>query len=114
MALERFAAAAAGTALFLGTRSAGAVTPEPHAHVHGADVTAADVRGDGDSWRPAAWDDLSPTPRDPGSYDVRFAVDGGASGAAVVVPHCAGRRRVAVDGAAVPSPPGPVVVDVGP
>jgi pimeloyl-ACP methyl ester carboxylesterase len=114
MALERFAAAVAEIALILVARSAGAVTLEPHADVHGPEATTADVRGDGDGWRAVAWDDLSTTGRDPGRYDVRFAVDGGASGVAVMVPHCAGRKRVAIDGAGIAAPIGPVVVDVGP
>lgn len=114
MAPAGFTLMAAFAAVFLGSRAAFAVTLEPHAGVRGVDITTVEVRADGGAWRSAAWDSLGSTVVEPGSYEVRVRVDGGRDGATLAVPHCAGRRRVVLDGAAVPSPPGPVIIDVKP
>jgi pimeloyl-ACP methyl ester carboxylesterase len=53
-------------------------------------------------------------PTDPGEVEVRIHADVGPGGGAVEVPPCAGRARVLADGAAVPAPPGPLVVPLGP
>jgi pimeloyl-ACP methyl ester carboxylesterase len=113
MALRGFARAAAGALVFLVPRAALAVTFEAHAGVRGVDVTAVDVRADKGAWQAASWDALDATPREPGLYEVRLHVEGGRDGATLALPHCAGRQRLVLDGAVVPSAPGPVVVGVG-
>lgn len=89
-----------------------AVVLEAHAEVRGIDVAVAEVRGGGGAWRQSAWDDLDRTARAPGEAQVRVRLDGGAAGADVQVPPCAGRKGLTLDGAAVEAPPGPVVVRV--
>ena len=116
MALRGFARAAAawGALVFLAPRMALAVTFEPHANVRGVDITTVDVRADKRAWQSASWDGLDVIRREPGDYEVRLTVDGAGGGTTVAVPHCAGRRRVLLDGAEMPSSPGPVIVGVGP
>jgi pimeloyl-ACP methyl ester carboxylesterase len=114
IAQRGFAWAAAGALLFLVPRAALAVTFEPHAHVRGVDITTVDVRADRGAWQSVAWDGLDTTPRDRGDYEVRLQVQGGREGATVEIPHCAGRRRLLLDGTEVPSSPGPVIVGLGP
>jgi enterochelin esterase-like enzyme len=72
-----------------------------HDDVRGAAVASAEVRAGGapaGAWESASWADLAQT-REPGVYRVRVRVDADAS--AVVVPVCAGRRSVTIDGRAV-------------
>lgn len=114
MAPGRYAWTGAALAIFLGSRVALAVSLAPHADVWGVDITTVDVRPDGGAWRSAAWDGLGSTPVEPGTYDVMLRVDGGRDGATLEVPHCAGRKRVVVDGTAAPSPLGPAFVSLGP
>jgi pimeloyl-ACP methyl ester carboxylesterase len=118
---SRIAATAAAGLVFLGPRAAMAVTLEPHPAVRGVDVTTVDVRADRGAWRTGPWDALDATRLQPGDYELRLAVDGGRDGATVQVPPCAGRRRLVLDGKDAASgagvrstPPGPVLVGVGP
>ncbi|HEY3816750.1 MAG TPA: prolyl oligopeptidase family serine peptidase [Polyangiaceae bacterium] len=114
MARGRLAGAAAGAVVFLAARAGLAVTFEAHANVRGVDITTAEVRSDKGAWQAASWDALDETPRAPGTYEVRLRVKGAKDGATVAVPHCAGRQRLVLDGAVVPSSPGPAIVGVGP
>ncbi|MGD0525614.1 MAG: prolyl oligopeptidase family serine peptidase [Polyangiaceae bacterium] len=113
MTLRGLARAVAGALVLAVPRAALAVTLEPHAAVKGADVTAVEVRAEKGAWADASWDTLDATPRTPGIYEVRLRIEGPANGATVALPHCAGRQRVLLDGAEVPSSPGPVLVGVG-
>jgi pimeloyl-ACP methyl ester carboxylesterase len=113
MALRGLAWAVAGALASLAPRLAIAVTFEAHANVKGADVTTVDVRADKGAWQPASWDALDVTPRAPGLYEVRLRVEGAGDGATVALPHCAGRQRLVLDGAEVPSAPGPAIVGLG-
>lgn len=94
------------------------VVLDRHVEVRGAEVAAAEVRAAGSrSWSAGRWADLEAA-REPGEVEVRVRVDGGASGADVQVPVCAGRGRVAIDGRAVDATPrssaAPIVAHVGP
>ncbi len=109
-----FARSAAWVLVFLAPRLSLAVTFEAHANVRGVDITTVDVRADKGAWQGASWDALDGTPRAPGTYEVRLRVEGGRDGATVSLPHCAGRQRIALDGAEVPSAPGPAIVGLGP
>jgi pimeloyl-ACP methyl ester carboxylesterase len=110
--------AAAGALVFLAPRATWAATLEPHPGVHGVEIATVDVRADRSAarspWQRENWDGLDASAREPGDYEMRIPVDGGAAGAMVAIPPCAGRRRVELDGAEAPSAPGPVVVSVGP
>jgi pimeloyl-ACP methyl ester carboxylesterase len=90
----------------------GPVVLDPHAEVRGVDVAQVEVRGDDGAWVGARWADLDVSVRTPGDVQVRVHVDGGASGADVQVPPCAGRKGVTLDGQKVAAPPGPVVTHV--
>jgi enterochelin esterase-like enzyme len=107
------AVASAAAALLVSPVASGA-TFEPHPSVRGVDVVEASVRVSGGLWRATAWEDLRLTPAVPGRYQVRFSADGGATGASLEVPPCAGRERIEVDGRAAPASPGPVVVALPP
>ncbi len=89
------------------------VVLDSHAEVRGIEVAAAEVRGQGGPWVPARWADLDGNPREPGDVSVRVHVDGGAAGADIQVPPCAGRKGVTLDGQRVAAPPGPVVMHAG-
>jgi pimeloyl-ACP methyl ester carboxylesterase len=110
----RIAGLAAAAFAFFAARAGRALTLEPHPEVRGVDITTVDVRADTRAWQVSAWDALSGTRVEPGDYAVRMRIDGGRDGATVQVPQCAGRRRVVLDGRDAPSPPGPVLVGVGP
>jgi pimeloyl-ACP methyl ester carboxylesterase len=126
MAHGGFAWAAAGALVLLTSRATLASTLEPHSGVRGVEIATVDVRADrsidvraeaGRRWGPwqkEPWEALDASARDPGDYQVRLGVDGGQDGATVAIPPCAGRRRVELDGAEAPSPPGPVEVRIGP
>ncbi|MBV9945666.1 MAG: prolyl oligopeptidase family serine peptidase [Myxococcales bacterium] len=86
---------------------------EPHAVVRGPDVTMARVRAAGATWREIPWDDLGRTPLEAGPHEVQFQADGGANGAWVQVPPCAGRERVMVDGRSLSGLDGPIVTSIG-
>src|SRR5258708_1915766 len=111
-------AAAAGGGGAVGAvvaRWAGAVTLEAHPEVaRGVAVDAVDVRDRAGGWQRMPWEALAQTPREPGEAAFRVRVDAGRDGTTVQLPHCAGRSRVTVDGRETPSPPGPVLVGVGP
>ena len=92
-------------------RAMAPVLLEPHPEARGVEIATADVRDNSGTWMVGgAWKDLDTTPREPGTYDIRVAVDGGPGGLSAQVPVCAGRKRVALDGRDVGSAPGPVVV----
>jgi enterochelin esterase-like enzyme len=94
------------------TPVAAPTTLEPHLEVRGADVAEAEFRASGSAgWRSVLWDELDSQDLAPGKYEVRARLD---TGAALQVPPCAGRRRVAIDGAPVQAPPGPLVVGLAP
>ncbi len=97
---------------WLGSGEATAAALEPHSDVRGTDVLVADVRASGGSWRSWAWDALAQSSLESGNYDVRLHFDAAGSGAAVVVPTCAGRGDVRVDGHIVLGASGPLVVAV--
>jgi pimeloyl-ACP methyl ester carboxylesterase len=116
----RVAWAAGGSLLLLVFRASAAVTFEPHPDVQGVELPTVELRADAGRghperpWQRESWAGLDATPRAPGDYTLRFPVDGGKDGTTVLLPHCAGRLRVELDGAEAPSAPGPVVVGVGP
>jgi pimeloyl-ACP methyl ester carboxylesterase len=126
MAQGGFATAAAGALVLLASRAALAATLNPHPGVRGVEIATVDVRADRSvdvradasrrwgPWQREDWEALDVSVRDPGDYQVRLGVEGGQDGATVAIPPCAGRRRVELDGAEAPSPPGPVLVGVGP
>ncbi len=77
-----------------------------HETVEGQAVEHVTVQPPGGNAETVAWSDLGAA-RTPGLHVVRFSV----TGRAVVVPHCAGRGRVLVDGAVKdPGSKGPRVV----
>jgi hypothetical protein len=84
------AAAPAVVAIAPRAAFARAATLEPHLEVRGAQVTTADVRAAGGTWRTVRWDDLDRQPLAPGGYEARAQVDGGPSGASAQLPPCAG------------------------
>ena len=114
MALRGFARMVAGALVLAVPRVAFAVTFEAHANVKGVDITTVDVRPDKGPWQAASWDALDVTPRAPGLYDLRLRVEGARDGSTVALPHCAGRQRLVLDGAEVPSEAGPAIVGLGP
>jgi pimeloyl-ACP methyl ester carboxylesterase len=114
MALRGLARAVAAALVFGAPRAALAVTLEAHAAVKGVDIATVGVRADKGTWQETSWDALDATPRPPGLYELRLRVEGPANGATVALPHCAGRQRLVLDGAEVPSSPGPVVAGIGP
>jgi pimeloyl-ACP methyl ester carboxylesterase len=65
-------------------------------------------------WQAVSWDALDVTARAPGAYEVRLRVEGAREGATVALPHCAGRQRLVLDGAVVPSSPGPAIIGLAP
>ncbi|HEX4445254.1 MAG TPA: prolyl oligopeptidase family serine peptidase [Polyangiaceae bacterium] len=86
-----------------------------HPNVRGPEITAAEVRREGEAWRQTSWADLSRTVVDPGRYEVRAQATGAATDDAVEVPTCAGRTGVRVDGKAVATTsPGPMVAPLAP
>ncbi len=91
----------------------GAGLLDAHAEVRGVDVARAEVKDDRGAWIGTPWAELSRTERDPGAIQVRVQVDGGASGADVQVPPCAGRGEVSIDGAKLSAPAGPLLAHVG-
>ena len=97
---------------WLGSREATAATLEPHSDVRGTDVLFADVRASGGSWRSWAWDALAQSTLESGNYEVRLRFDAAGADAAIVVPACAGRGDVRVDGRRVLDASGPLVVAV--
>jgi len=116
MELGRFwtssARAVALLALGLGSGQARAGTLEAHSDVRGAGVLVADVRSSGGPWRSSEWDALAQSTRQSGNYEVRLRFSAVGSDAAVVVPTCAGRGDVRIDGHRVSGAPGPLVVAV--
>lgn len=110
-AIQGLRALAAGAALVVGSASRhAAAAPSEHLDVRGPDVAVAEVRSSGGG--PAltvAWSELSRRTLAPGSYRVRFHVEGEA----LRVPVCAGRERVAVDGREVAAAAGPQVIALG-
>jgi pimeloyl-ACP methyl ester carboxylesterase len=92
------------------SRTAVAVTLDPHQDVSGPDVVNVEVRPAGGSWRAAAWDDLDGMTLPPGPYEIRADVIAERDAEALWVPVCAGRSRVTVDGRPMAAPPGPLVV----
>jgi pimeloyl-ACP methyl ester carboxylesterase len=112
--LGRTSAALVFFVALLGSRTAFAVTLAAHPGVRGVDVTTVDVREETGAWQSAAWDTLDTTPLAPGHYQLRLRVDGAREGTTLELPHCAGRKHLALDGAEMPSSPGPVVLGVGP
>ena len=113
MALRGFARMVAGALVLAVPRIAFAVTFEAHANVKGVDITTVDVRPDKGPWQAASWDALDVTPREPGTYELRLHVEGARDGTTVALPHCAGRQRLVLDGAEVPSAAGPAIVGLG-
>jgi len=91
----------------------GPVVLDPHVEVRGVEIAQAELQGGDGAWTAVAWGDLDGASRAPGDVRVRVHLDGGASGADVQVPPCAGRKTVTIDGQSVASPPGPVVVHAG-
>jgi predicted esterase len=81
-----------------------------HAGVEGHALERADVAGPDGVWSGVAWAAMD-APRAPGVWRVRVRWRGGA---AVEIPHCAGRGRVVVDGTDLASGPGPRVVALAP
>lgn len=65
-----------------------------HETVDGSRVESVSLQPPGGNAETTAWEDLG-KPRSPGLHVLRFQV----TGRAVVVPHCAGRGRILVDGA---------------
>src|SRR5579872_6897177 len=91
--------------------STGASLPA-HADVEGAPAPVAEIRSPGGARRTAPWTDLSRTPLEPGRYELRVKLVTPAPGGAIVVPPCAGRGSVRVDGKEVEALAGPLVVGV--
>jgi len=114
MALRGFARMVAGALVLAVPRVAFAVTFEAHANVKGVDITTVDVRADKGAWQASSWDALDVTPREPGLYELRLRMEGPRDGTTVALPPCAGRQRLVLDGAEVPSAPGPAIVGLGP
>jgi len=112
--MRGFGRVMAGALALLAPRVALAVTFEAHANVKGVDVTTVEVRTGRGAWQAALWDTLDVTPREPGTYEVRLRLEGARDGATVALPHCAGRQRLVLDGAEVPSATGPAIVGLGP
>ncbi len=84
-----------------------------HETVDGAGVESVSLQPPGGSAEPTSWEDLG-KPRSPGLHVLRFQV----TSRALLVPHCAGRGRILVDGALKdPGSKGPRVIrfegDVG-
>ena len=84
----------------MGLAVAGALAAGParagsllHETVEGAAIAQVTVQPPGGAAEPVAWEDLGAA-RAPGLHVLRFR----AAGRAVLVPHCAGRGRVLVDG----------------
>jgi pimeloyl-ACP methyl ester carboxylesterase len=105
---------ACGGATFFAAAGAQAdIAPHPAvvavAGTTGADITTVEVADAARHFEGAAWDDLGKTPRTPGLYTLRFRAIGAE---AVEVPVCAGRRKITLDGAMVPTPHGPAPVVV--
>jgi pimeloyl-ACP methyl ester carboxylesterase len=80
-----------------------------HPSVVGADVTAVDVADARRRFEPTTWDELGKAPRTPGLYTLRVRASGVE---AVELPVCAGRRKITLDGVAVPTPHGPAPIVV--
>jgi pimeloyl-ACP methyl ester carboxylesterase len=78
--------------------------------VTGAEVTEVDVGSAAEAPRRTAWASLADASVAPGPRTLAFAVPAGSE--AVLVPVCAGRRRVLVDDADARVAPGPVVLDM--
>jgi pimeloyl-ACP methyl ester carboxylesterase len=107
------AAALGSAAALIGlSRLALAQTWEPRLEVQGVEIADAAVRSLRGNWTPIAWDDLGRTPFAPDAYRVRIMTPSGASH--VELPSCAGRERVEVDGRAVSTLPGPLVLPLAP
>ena len=88
----------------------------PHAAVAGADIATVEINAAGAPktkearkiWETAAWDDLGRTARTPGVYTLRLKISGVD---AVELPVCAGRRKITLDGATVPTQgPAPAIL----
>jgi pimeloyl-ACP methyl ester carboxylesterase len=80
-----------------------------HDTVDGAPIAALELAGPGAAAQRVAFADLAAA-KAPGPYTLRFA----AKGEALLVPHCAGRARVLVDGGVKGSgSKGPLVVKLG-
>jgi pimeloyl-ACP methyl ester carboxylesterase len=110
------AALCAGVLLGLTPPSAGATGLDPlapHWHVGGADVENVEMRALRGAWRTIAWDEFEHAQLDPGPYEVRLRVESPNGDAALELPWCAGRARVALDGHDVRTTAGPVVLPLG-
>ena len=109
----------AGVALFLAPGAAYAQLA-PHPRVGGTELSTVELAAQGGAldkarreWRQVAWNDLAKAALVPGAYVIRFQVAGGEH-LALEVPVCAGRGRVLVDGVAVPTAAGPLVLPLPP
>jgi hypothetical protein len=80
---------------------------EPHDEVHGTQVLTASVMGSGGDWPNVPWDALAGLAVDPGEYEVHFEATADGPGMALAIPWCAGRTRMALDGAAFAAATGP-------
>lgn len=80
-----------------------------HPAVAGVEITTVDVADARRRFEATAWDELGKTPRAAALYTLRIRANGAE---AVEIPVCAGRRKITLDGAAVPTPHGaaPVLV----
>jgi pimeloyl-ACP methyl ester carboxylesterase len=88
---------------------------EPHAVVTGGEeIATVEVRAKDGPWRVTAWDDLGVTPLHAGAYEIRVPLAARADQAALWLPVCAGRARVALDGRQVAAPSGPLVIPISP
>ena len=81
-----------------------------HATVEGPALERAEVAGADGAWTHVAWASID-APRAPGTWRLRLRWRGGD---AVEIPHCAGRGRVVIDGAALSIGPVPRVVTLAP
>jgi pimeloyl-ACP methyl ester carboxylesterase len=109
----------AGVALFCAPSAAFAQLAA-HPRVGGTELSNVELAAQGGSlekahrdWRQVAWNDLAKAALAPGAYVIRFQVAGGEH-LALEIPVCAGRGRVLVDGVAVPTAAGPLVLPLPP
>jgi pimeloyl-ACP methyl ester carboxylesterase len=79
--------------------------------VVGSDITTVTLVSQTES-HVLSWSDVSSTTIEPGTWEMRFSVPGGAT--ALFIPVCAGRKRVSVDGPPQALGTGPVVMDLAP
>lgn len=80
--------------------------------VTGGEVTTVTVTGAGQAVS-SAFDDLARVPRAPGTYRVRFRAVA-RDGEVLAWPHCAGSKRLTIDGTDAPMQAGPTIVPLKP